>query len=114
MTPTYINVLLMYAVCNIHDCSWGNRPGEMSALERARQSEFMAYRSKWVTIWVFCNVIFAYLFNSLDKLGGEGNVYIQILAMVGFVMLALRWCGSIMYTVQEACKPTYKGESGEY
>ena len=84
----------------------------MSAIERVRVSEFQAYRSKWVTIWVFSNVIFAYLFNGLDKLQGEGNIYIQILAATGFVMLALRWVGSMMYTIQEACKPTYKGEDG--
>lgn len=76
MTPTYINVLIMYSICNIHDCTWGNRPDELRDIERARQSEFMAYRSKWVVIWVFSNVIFAYMFNALDKLSGEGNVYI--------------------------------------
>ena len=112
MTPTYINVLLMYSICNIHDVSWGNRPDTMSNLERARVSQFMAYRSRWVLIWVFTNTIFAYLFNSLDKLNSEENVYIQILAGVGLFMLALRWVGSILYTVQEACKSKYAVESG--
>ncbi|KXS18396.1 glycosyltransferase family 2 protein [Gonapodya prolifera JEL478] len=26
LTPLYINVLLIYAFCNLHDVSWGNRP----------------------------------------------------------------------------------------
>ena len=26
MMPTFINVMQIYAMCNLHDISWGNRP----------------------------------------------------------------------------------------
>ena len=26
MTPTFINVFVIYAIANLHDISWGNRP----------------------------------------------------------------------------------------
>ena len=26
MMPTFINVMSIYAMCNLHDISWGNRP----------------------------------------------------------------------------------------
>lgn len=30
LTPTYVNIFLIYAICNIHDCTWGNRPDQLS------------------------------------------------------------------------------------
>jgi hypothetical protein len=67
MTPTYINILIMYAICNIHDCTWGNRETTLTQIEMVRENEFKAYRTRWVLIWVYCNVVFAYLVNALDK-----------------------------------------------
>jgi DNA phosphorothioation-dependent restriction protein DptG len=26
MMPTFINIMQIYAMCNLHDISWGNRP----------------------------------------------------------------------------------------
>ena len=26
MMPTFINVMAIYSMCNLHDISWGNRP----------------------------------------------------------------------------------------
>jgi len=26
MMPTYTNIMQIYAMCNLHDVSWGNRP----------------------------------------------------------------------------------------
>ena len=31
LTPTYIIIMVIYAICNIHDISWGNRPDTAEA-----------------------------------------------------------------------------------
>ena len=28
MLPTFINVMQVYSMCNLHDISWGNRPSD--------------------------------------------------------------------------------------
>lgn len=28
MMPTFINIMQIYAMCNLHDISWGNRPSQ--------------------------------------------------------------------------------------
>lgn len=30
MMPTFINIMQIYAMCNLHDISWGNRPAQGS------------------------------------------------------------------------------------
>lgn len=30
MMPTFINIMQIYAMCNLHDISWGNRPTQGS------------------------------------------------------------------------------------
>ena len=46
ITPIYVNMFGIYAVCNIHDCSWGNRPEVMTEEEIMKQEEFQEYRTK--------------------------------------------------------------------
>jgi cellulose synthase/poly-beta-1,6-N-acetylglucosamine synthase-like glycosyltransferase len=33
MMPTFINVMQIYAMCNLHDISWGNRPSQGQGVE---------------------------------------------------------------------------------
>ena len=30
LIPTYVNILYIYAIANLHDVTWGNRPTELS------------------------------------------------------------------------------------
>lgn len=31
LLPTFINIMQIYAMCNLHDISWGNRPSAAAA-----------------------------------------------------------------------------------
>lgn len=33
MMPTFINTMQIYAMCNLHDISWGNRPTTTTGVE---------------------------------------------------------------------------------
>jgi len=38
-TPIYINIFTIYAICNIHDVSWGNRSQDMTQAEKEQVDE---------------------------------------------------------------------------
>ena len=65
LSPTYINILTIYAISNIHDVSWGSRPDSkdkdpnprFEKLEKRREIEYKNYRSNFLIIWCLVNTI---------------------------------------------------------
>ena len=99
LTPTYVNIFLIYANSNIHDCTWGNRPDTLNKGEQIKEITFKAYRTKWLLVWILCNATFAYVFYTLFNKGSE--IYVIIILMIGFVTLFIRFGGSVVYFFQE-------------
>ena len=67
LIPTYINIFMIYSICNVHDCTWGNRPDQLTLEEKDRKDEFEEFRAKWVLIWILCNSGFSY-FITLEEI----------------------------------------------
>ena len=68
LSPTYINILTIYAISNIHDVSWGSRPDskdkgpnsrfeKFEKLEKRREIEYKNYRSNFLIIWCLVNTL---------------------------------------------------------
>ena len=63
MMPVFTNVLQIYAMCNLHDVSWGNRPtsqgAEAFSAKRAEQekltNDYKVYRTNFVLCWLAAN-----------------------------------------------------------
>ena len=56
MTPTYINIISIYAISNIHYVSWGSRPVEANSNKESARDADMAnsyknFRAKFLVIW---------------------------------------------------------------
>ncbi|OMJ87667.1 hypothetical protein SteCoe_10593 [Stentor coeruleus] len=102
LTPTYVNIFLIYAICNTHDCTWGNRPDLLTAEEKQRTEEFEEFRTKWTIVWVLCNSAFAYFLQTLSN-SETGNWYVYSIGMIGLGILALRFFGAVLYVFHEAC-----------
>ncbi|CAG9335226.1 unnamed protein product [Blepharisma stoltei] len=100
LTPTYVNVFLMHAMCNLHDCTWGTRPDNPTEQERENEEDFKIFRTYWLMIWVFTNAGFAYALNFLNK-NKKGEGYVYAMAATGFFILLLRFLGGIFYMIQE-------------
>mmetsp|Transcript_68 Transcript_68/g.56 ORF Transcript_68/g.56 Transcript_68/m.56 type:complete len:348 (+) Transcript_68:24-1067(+) len=106
MIPTYVNMLLIYAICNIHDCTWGSRPDQMTAAETKKLEEFEEFRTKWAVIWVLCNAAFAYYLNIIDKTSSDGSSsrwFIYAVGYIGYIIMLLRFLGATIYLIQEFC-----------
>ena len=62
LVPTYMIVMLIYAVCNISDISWGTRP-DMSEItyltkfQRRIDEKYRAYRTKVLIYWIILNLL---------------------------------------------------------
>lgn len=99
MIPTYINVFLIYSICNIHDCTWGNRPDSLTSEEKNRIEEFEHFRARWVLIWAIFNSSFAYALNSLDKESDGNLIYLGVISSVGVVMILIRTLFGCLFVI---------------
>ena len=102
LTPTYVNIFLIYSICNIHDCTWGNRPDLLTMEEKLRIEEFEEFRTRWIIIWVLCNGGYVVMLTSIQTTS-SGYLYIYALALLAVSIVLLRFCGSLLYLVQENC-----------
>ena len=107
LIPTYVNIFLIYSICNVHDCTWGNRPDTLNSDEKQRLEEFEEFRAKWVIIWVVCNSAFSYFLTlSRDSTSSNSYYYFMIISAVGMIILCLRVIGGLIYFFTEGCYKT--------
>lgn len=71
LMPTFTSIFQIYAMCNLHDISWGNRPavvpgaaGTNQLTENAKKAallknEYMHFRVCFLFFWILCNFGYA-------------------------------------------------------
>lgn len=105
MTPTYVNIFMVFAICNTHDCTWGNRPDKLKIEEKLKEEEFKAFRTRWLALWAFSNAVYAFFFNTLDQKRGSQEklfgltveYYIYGVAIYALFILLVRFLGSVIF-----------------
>eukprot|EP00359_Climacostomum_virens_P002109 CAMPEP_0204898632 /NCGR_PEP_ID=MMETSP1397-20131031/1407_1 /ASSEMBLY_ACC=CAM_ASM_000891 /TAXON_ID=49980 /ORGANISM="Climacostomum Climacostomum virens, Strain Stock W-24" /LENGTH=797 /DNA_ID=CAMNT_0052066515 /DNA_START=163 /DNA_END=2556 /DNA_ORIENTATION=+ len=113
MTPTYVNIFMVYAICNTHDCTWGNRPDKLKDEERQKEEEFKAFRTRWLALWAFSNAVYAFFFNTLDLKRGNSEhlfgltveYYIYAVAVYALFILMVRFIGSMLFYYKYVRRP---------
>ena len=108
LVPTYINIFLIYSICNVHDCTWGNRPDMLNEEEKENLEEFEEYRAKWVIIWVLCNSGFSYFLILINKSPYNGSYYLYTVTGIGIMILFIRFLGGVFYVINECCQKKLK------
>ena len=89
LAPTYVNILTIYAISNIHDVSWGSRPdnkdkkveARFAQMEKKRETNYKNYRSNFLIIWITVNIIVAYLITYSAR-----NDYDWVLIFIGMFL----------------------------
>ena len=70
MMPTYVNVMSIYSMSNLHDISWGNRPSVAGGINTFSQdakrqegikNRYQIFRVNFLSIWVILNVAYILL-----------------------------------------------------
>jgi len=104
MTGTYVNIFLIYSICNIHDVSWGNRPDKMTDEEKDKADEYKNERTRWVLVWIFFNAAFAYLSNIVTSSGNSWcKAYILVLGLAAYMIIIVKFIGGFFYVFDEHC-----------
>lgn len=87
MLPTFINIIPIYAMMNINDISWGNRPPkEDEAVERRKkeiaiqQQNFMNFRFFVSATWLISNLVVATLIVRIHRL--DTTIIIDIISYI--------------------------------
>ena len=108
MYPTYINTLYIYAMCNIHDVTWGSRPDMLTADERKRADEFEAFRTKWVICWAMSNMGYITFIRGVNN--GQDFYFVYAFMLISTLIYAVKFAGSLLFLFQECCcKKSLKG-----
>lgn len=98
-SPTYINILQVFAFCRIDDLSWGTK-----GLDSEKRSEMMAEweRRKFVFVlqYVGSNVLLSYLLVQLSRFDLTKNIIILASSALVVFLLAFRLLFALAYLVK--------------
>jgi hypothetical protein len=93
MTPTYLNILPIYAISNTHDVTWSSNPhlkfDFTSDLKREKDLRYRNFRSRFLIVWVILNFLVGYGIVLVSEVEG-----VDIVTYIGIVVL-----GIIMFKV---------------
>lgn len=59
LSPTYINIIIIYSIANLHDVSWGNRATDVKKTEDTQRS-LEQFRATYLIIWIGLNSVYGY------------------------------------------------------
>ena len=105
MVPTYINIFTIYAICNVHDCTWGTKSDTLSPHEIEKLDIDQMFRSRYLLFWIFCNSLFSYLMNILiDTKDKNDDVGLYVFGCIGIGLLGFRLLGGVVYLFCECYK----------
>ena len=106
MTPTYINIMSIYAVANIHDVSWGSRPvgtqtNTNSNREKRMSESYQNYRSKFLIMWILLNNLAGFVVVVLSR--SDSKFYLMMIGAVLMTLVGIKFLFSIMYIFSNSC-----------
>lgn len=116
MMPTFINIMQIYAMCNLHDISWGNRPTTQAqgveavtfnaaAQEKLRQ-DYQLFRAYFLYFWLISNALFGglseYLTSSSNQQTiNDGNIrFIDGFALFVAGLVVFKFIFALIYTLK--------------
>ena len=85
LLPAFMNMFQLYSMSNLHDLSWGSRPGGVQ-INVKQQMNYMQYRIYFIIFWLLANIAYVMIFTNLlsfNKIPKPGSGDINILEIVG-------------------------------
>ena len=109
LLPVFINVMQVYAMSNLHDISWGNRPSASAGTEalssdakkqQQLKSNYQVFRVNFMTFWVIANLMFVIVIENYSTLTTAGGNVIVNDGQIGFLeVYAIYLAALVMYKV---------------
>lgn len=112
-TPTYVNILQIFAFCRIDDLSWGTKGLDSDSNSVAKEWERLKYI--FVLQYLTTNVIVSYICIKASEMDLPRNVLILISACLVAFMLIFRLVPAGIYLIKYNCKKAFGRKfSAEY
>ena len=126
LAPTYVNILSIYAISNIHNITWGSRPDvkddkskfnkieeKFVKTEKELKIDYKNFRSNFLIFWLIVNI---FIGNSVTLVSRENNQFILFcLAYFLFGVMAFKILFSSFYIVKQwLTHCCYKNSKGTY
>lgn len=96
LTPTYINIFMIYSIANLHDISWGNRDTGGNKNDETRKN-LQQFRSTSLIVWLFMNIVYAF---GMLYLVNEGS---QMFLLVFVTMMSVTNIGKLIISILHKC-----------
>ena len=106
LSPLYINIFIIYSMCNLHDISWEDR-GSQSNIANRNRDTLEQFRTIYLILWISCNTVYGYTMTSF----GSTVESIYILSITGLVSLIviIKIICSIIHVIYD-CFSRLKGK----
>jgi hypothetical protein len=98
LTPTYINIIIIYSMANLHDVSWGNRATDENKGEQTKRA-LEQFRSLYLIVWVGVNAVYGYsVIYMTDK---SQTIFILTLTVIVSSQVLIKLVAAVIYFFYE-------------
>jgi hypothetical protein len=95
LSPTYINIISLYSICNIHDISWGSRPAGDDVSKASKRDinmsiDYKNYRSQFLVVWAASNASIGFIVVLISRSGQQSYLFFFaaiLTVMIGFKLI---------------------------
>ena len=94
ITPTYINVLMVFALCRTDDLTWGTRGNSSNS---STKDLYSAQKTKYLILYAICNFVGAGVVRQMDT--GTDDTSIEYLYLAGAMLMLLPFLGEVAYHI---------------
>ncbi|CAI2381887.1 unnamed protein product [Moneuplotes crassus] len=107
MTPTYINIMTIYSISNIHDVTWGSRGSgdgvkPESTRDKAQRIDYENFRCNFLIVWLLANIVTGWCVVFFSREDQTEYLFIVILILGGIIALKIFF--SVLYEIRFLCK----------
>jgi len=88
LSPTYVNIIIIYSMANLHDVSWGNRETDETNAEATKRA-LEQFRALYLIVWIAANVAYGYTIIYITDTNQTFFVLILTVFVSGQVLIKL-------------------------
>lgn len=114
LMPMFTNIFQIYAMCNLHDISWGNRPtstgAEAFTANKSNQAkitgDYAVFRTNFVLMWLGVNIVYFIMISQfVQSQSADGSFgYLEIFSLVLAGLVTFRFLFGAIYIINWKCK----------
>lgn len=109
LMPMFTNAFQIYAMCNLHDISWGNRPSttgadQLTADKKAQvniEIDYKVFRSNFVIFWIASNLVYFVFIQQIVNGQDPGTTfgYLEVFSCVLAFLVLFRFIFASIYII---------------